>query len=75
LFEGQQIATHDTIKDIMYALLQENGHVVWKEKWYAFTLGVSLQTNFYMTHEDQVFVIDVVVTNLTRKMMATSVMN
>ncbi len=40
-----------------------------------FTLGVSLQTTFYMTHENQIFVIDVVVTNLTRKMMATSVMN
>jgi hypothetical protein len=43
-FGGQRIATHDTI--------QENGHNVWKERWYALTSKVSLQTNFYMTRED-----------------------
>jgi hypothetical protein len=30
MFEGQQIATYDAIRDIMYALAQESGHVVWK---------------------------------------------
>ncbi len=42
---------------------------------YAFTLGISLRVNFYMIHQDQVFVIDMVVTNLTREMMAMNVMN
>jgi hypothetical protein len=36
---------------------------------------VSLQIDFYMTREDQVFVVDVVVINPTWKMMATSVIN
>jgi len=31
LFAGQQIATRDTIPNVMYALAQENGHVIWKE--------------------------------------------
>jgi len=35
-------------------------------------LDVSLWTNLYMTWEDQVFVVDVVVTDLTWKTMASS---
>jgi len=31
LFEGQQIATHDAIRIVMYALDQKSGHIVWKE--------------------------------------------
>jgi hypothetical protein len=27
-FKAQQIPTHDTIQDVMYALVQENEHVV-----------------------------------------------
>ncbi len=42
LFEGQQIATHDVIKDVMYALAQKNGHNVWKEWWYALASRASL---------------------------------
>jgi lipid-A-disaccharide synthase-like uncharacterized protein len=49
----------------MYALTQESGHAIWKERWYALTLGDSLQVNLYMTREDQVFVVDVVVINMT----------
>jgi hypothetical protein len=49
----------------MYALTQESEHPIWKKRWYALTLGVSLQANLYMTQEDQVFVFDVVVINLT----------
>ncbi len=60
-FGGQPIATHDTIQNIMYAFVWESGRVVWREWWYAVTSGVSLEANFYMTQEDQVFVTDVVV--------------
>jgi hypothetical protein len=52
LFRGQRIATHDIIKDVMYALAQKNGYNVWKEWWYALMSGASLRANFYMTHED-----------------------
>jgi hypothetical protein len=31
LFKGQQIATHDTIKNFVYAFIRKNEHVVWKE--------------------------------------------
>jgi hypothetical protein len=64
-FEGQQIATYDTIQDVMYALVQKSGHTVWKEWWYTFTLGISLQVDLYMTQEDQIFVVDVVVIDST----------
>jgi hypothetical protein len=42
LFEGQRIATHDAIQDVMYALARENGHVIWKERWYALMSRISL---------------------------------
>jgi len=32
-FGGQQIATHDAIKDVMYALARESEHNVWRELW------------------------------------------
>jgi hypothetical protein len=41
-FERQWIATHDTIQDVMYAFIQENGHDVWREQWCALMLGISL---------------------------------
>jgi hypothetical protein len=50
-FGGQQIATHDAIKNIIYALVWKCGHVVWREQWYTLTSGVSLQID-YMTYED-----------------------
>jgi hypothetical protein len=59
----------------MYALTQKSEHIVWKEQWYALTLGVSLRTNLYMTQEDQVFVVDVVAINLTREMVASNVIS
>jgi hypothetical protein len=62
-FEGQQIITHDTIQNVMYVVILDNGHVVWKEWWYTFTSRISLQVDLYMTKEVQVFVVDVVVTN------------
>jgi hypothetical protein len=31
-FGGQ----HDAIRNVMYALVQESGHIVWREWWYAF---------------------------------------
>jgi len=49
----------------MYALAQESGHTIWREQWYTFTSKVSLQTNLYMTQENWVFIVDVVVINLT----------
>jgi len=41
-FEGQQITTHDVIKDVIYVFIQENEQVVWIERWYALTVGASL---------------------------------
>jgi len=32
LFRGQWVATHDAIRDVMYAFAQENGHNVWRER-------------------------------------------
>jgi hypothetical protein len=52
-FGGQWIVTHDAIWNIMYAFVFKSGHDVWKKWWYAFTSGVSLQVDFYMTREDQ----------------------
>jgi hypothetical protein len=75
LFGGQWIATHNAIKDIMYALVRESEHVVWREQWCTFTLGVSLRINVYMIREDQVFVVNVMVTDLTHETMATSVIS
>jgi hypothetical protein len=49
----------------MYALVQESGHTIWREQWHIFTSKVSLQTNLHMTREDWVFIVDVVVINLT----------
>jgi hypothetical protein len=57
----------------MYAFARESGHAIWKERWYALALGVSLQIDLYMTREDQVFVANVVVTDLTEETMASSV--
>jgi hypothetical protein len=64
-FRGQRIATRDAIRDIMYAFTQESGHTIWRERWYTFTLGASLRADLYMTREDQVFVTNVVVIDLT----------
>jgi hypothetical protein len=74
-FGGQQIATHDAIWDIMYALARKNEHAIWKEQWYALTSGVSLQVDIYMTWEDQVFVVNVVVTNSTWETMVLNVIS
>jgi hypothetical protein len=35
-FTGQGIATHDVIRDVMYAFTRMSGHVVWRERWYTF---------------------------------------
>jgi hypothetical protein len=44
-FGGQWIATHDAIWNVIYALTQKSGHVLWKETWYAFTSRISLFVN------------------------------
>jgi hypothetical protein len=59
----------------MYTLVRKNGHDVWREWWYALTSKVSLQINMYMNCEDQVFVANVVVTDLTRKMVVMNVID
>jgi hypothetical protein len=74
-FGGQQIATHDTIKDIMYAFVWKSEHIVWREWWYSLTLKTSLWTNFCMIHEDQVFVVDVVVIDLMRETVTSNVIS
>jgi hypothetical protein len=48
-FGNQQIATHDAIQNVMYALVQKNGHVVWREQWYALTSRDPLGVDLYMT--------------------------
>jgi hypothetical protein len=35
----------------MYALVQQSGHVVWKEWWYALMLIFSLRANLYITQK------------------------
>jgi hypothetical protein len=64
---------HDAIRNVMYVFAQENGHTIWKKQWYALTLGISLWTYFYMTWEDHVFVVDVVVIDLTWETITLSV--
>jgi hypothetical protein len=59
----------------MYALIRKNAHVVWREWWCALMLGISLQVNLYMIRNNQVFIVDVVVTNLMQKMVVSSVIN
>jgi len=59
----------------MYALAKKSGHVLWKEQWYALTLGVSLGANFYMIRKDQLFVIHVVVIDMTWEMVDSSVIS
>jgi hypothetical protein len=59
----------------MYAFIQKSGHVVWKKRWYALTLGISLQVDLYMTWNDQVFVVDVVVSDLMHEMVALNVIS
>jgi len=61
LFRGQQITTHDAIWNVMYTFVWKSGHVVWKELWYTLTSKVSLWTDLYMTQEDLVFIVGVVV--------------
>jgi hypothetical protein len=75
LFGGQQITTHDAIQNVMYAFIRKNGHAIWRERWYALMLGVSLWTNFYMIWEGRVFVVNIVVTHSTWKMVASHVIS
>jgi hypothetical protein len=74
-FGGQRITTHDVIWDIMCAFAQKNGHVIWGQQWCSLTWRISLWTDFYMTQEDHVFIVDVVVTNLTWETVTSSVIN
>jgi hypothetical protein len=75
LFRGQRITTHDAIWNIMYAPVWENGHVIWRERWYALTSKISLWVNLYMIQKDQVFIANVVVTNLTWETTIWNVIN
>jgi hypothetical protein len=72
-FGGQRITTHDAIQNVMYALVQESGHVVWKEWWYVLMSRVSLWIDIYMTWENQIFIVNMVFTNPTWETMASSV--
>jgi len=40
-FGGQRIATHDTIRNVMYVFPRKNGHVIWRKQWYTLTPGIS----------------------------------
>jgi hypothetical protein len=59
----------------MYVLIFKNEHIVWTEWWYIFMSRISLQANFYMTQEDQIFIADAVVTNSTWEIVSSSVIN
>jgi hypothetical protein len=59
----------------MYAFAQESEHAIWKKRWYAFTSKNSLRADLYMIWKDQVFVIDVVVSDLMREMVALNVIS
>jgi hypothetical protein len=59
----------------MYTLTRENGHNVWKEQWYALTSRISLRTDLYMIHEDQIFIVNVVVMDLIQEMVVMNVIN
>jgi hypothetical protein len=59
----------------MYVFAQKNMHVVWGQQWCSLTSGISLRTDFYMTQKDQVFIADVVVTNLKWETMALNVIS
>jgi len=48
---------------------------IWRKQWYTFMQRFSLQADFYMTHEDQVFVVNVVVIDLTHETMVTNVIS
>ncbi len=74
-FGSQWIVTHDAIRNVMYTLVQKSRHVVWKEWWYALTSRDPLGVNLYMTREDQVFIVDVVVTKLTWETMVSNVIS
>jgi hypothetical protein len=59
----------------MYVLIFKNEHIVWRESWYILMSRVSLQANFYMTREDQIFIADVMVTNSTWEIVTLNVIN
>jgi hypothetical protein len=51
----------------MYAFIQKGGHVVWKNKRYTIMSKVSLRSDLYISQEDHVFIVNVMVTNLTKE--------
>jgi len=57
----------------MYVFVQESGHVACKKKWYTFTLGISLWVDLYMTREDWVFIVVVMVSDPTWEMMVSNI--
>jgi hypothetical protein len=59
----------------MYALAWKSEHIVWKNWWYTFMLGVSLWADLYMICEDQIFVVNVVVVDLTQNLVITNVIS
>jgi len=59
----------------MYALVQDNEHAIWKERWYAFMSRALLQVDLYMTRKDQVFVVNVMVIDSTQETLASSVIS
>jgi hypothetical protein len=49
--------------------------IIWREQWYALMLEVSLRVDFYMTLGNQVFVVNVVVIDLTWEMVVLNVIS
>jgi len=59
----------------MYAFTWDSGHAIWREWWYTFTSKVSLRTDLFMTWNDHIFVVNVMVIDLTQETMASNVIN
>ncbi|KAG6550858.1 hypothetical protein Mapa_007472 [Marchantia paleacea] len=63
--QSASIATHDAIKDVVFGMARECGYLTWRERWYALQ-STRVRADLYLVREDQVTMIDVVVTDPTR---------
>lgn len=59
------IATHETIKYIMFIIAWESGYNVWQEIWYALQYDVLVRMDLFLTNEDSMIVDDVIIMDPT----------
>ncbi|KAG6551070.1 hypothetical protein Mapa_007305 [Marchantia paleacea] len=72
-FGGQRIATHDAIRDVVFAMAREGGYLTLRERWYALQSTRVRGGHCTWFGEDQVTVADVVVTDPTRDTVSEGV--